>query len=146
MPHIPFSPIPYMASDWADDLGTNCVKIAQWNNTQQTWIIYEKGIGINNFTIDPGIGYFVYCTGNVEWTVAGQLIKNVTVNLSVGWNSLGWYNSTQTNADSVGEKLANCTAVAYWDSSLGRFITHPIGVNITNFTIKIGMGYFVYIK
>lgn len=145
MPHIPFSPTPYKAGDWADDLSSNCVKIAQWNTTQQNWIIYEKGVDSNNFTIDSGVGYFVYCTGTATWTVAGKLITSTTVNLTAGWNSIGWYNSTPTNAENLGKNIKNCTAIAYWHNTMGRFITHPIGVDISNFKIVIGEGYFVYV-
>lgn len=145
MPHIPYTPTPYNVWDWINALGSNCTKIAQWNNTQQKWLMYERGMETNNFTVDSGVGYFAYCIGNASWTLAGKLITNTTINLTMGWNSIGWYNSTQTNAESLGASIVNCTAVAYWNNILGRFVTHPMNTNISNFTVKIGEGYFVYV-
>lgn len=145
MPHIPYTPTPYKVWDWINALGSNCTKIAQWNNTQQKWLMYERGVESNNFTIDSGIGYFAYCIGNASWTVAGKLITSTIVNLSAGWNSIGWHNSAPADAENLGMGIVNCTAVAYWDNILGRFVTHPMGTDISNFTVKIGEGYFVHV-
>jgi len=44
------------------------------------------------------------------------------------------------------QNITNCTAIAYWDVTLGRFITHPAGTEISNFAVERGIGYFIYVK
>ncbi|MCG2826547.1 MAG: hypothetical protein L6265_08165, partial [Thermoplasmatales archaeon] len=80
-----------------------------------------------------------------DFTVQGSNITSQEVALEQGWNSIGWFNNTSTNASDLASKINYCTAVAYWNSTLGRFITHAAGSNISDFKIERGMACFVYV-
>ncbi|MBU4190067.1 MAG: hypothetical protein KJ886_03610, partial [Candidatus Thermoplasmatota archaeon] len=61
------------------------------------------------------------------------------------WNSIGWHNFTKTKAENLGQNITNCTAVAYWNVTLSRFIVHPVSTDISDFDIERGMACFVYV-
>ena len=64
----------------------------------------------------------------------------------MGWNSIGYFNITATTAETLAQNITNCTAVAYWNTTLGRFVTHSVGTDISNFTVKKGEGALIYTK
>ena len=132
------------ASDLANDIST-CTHVIKWNSTTQSWMAYEKATGINNFTFENGIGYWVYTTSTTDFTTEGTKISTQTMTLNKGWNSIGWFNETAVNASDLASKIKNCTAIAYWNSTLGRFITHVPGSDISNFRIERGMACLVYV-
>ncbi|MDI6887326.1 MAG: hypothetical protein QMC98_01630 [Candidatus Thermoplasmatota archaeon] len=123
----------------------NCSYIRMWNSTTQTFETHVKGTNENNFTIDDGIGYFVFLESASTFEIQGAKIILYSTSLAKNWNSIGWYNETSTTAESLAQNITNCKVIAYWDSNLGRFVTHPIGTNISNFAIERGKGYFAYI-
>lgn len=132
----------------AEDLAqkiNNCTHIARWNISTFSFETHAAGTNDSNFTIDNGMGYLVYVTGAITFTVTGFQINNTTHNLVAGWNSIGRFNVTNINAETLANNIPNCTAVAYWDNYLGRFITHPSETNISNFDIERGKGYMVYV-
>jgi len=108
-------------------------------------VTYEKATGINNFTFENGVGYWVYTTSAADFTTEGTKISTQTMTLNKGWNSIGWTNDTSTTAGVLASKIENCTAVAYWNSTLGRFITYFAGSGISDFKIEKGMACLVYV-
>lgn len=132
------------ASDLANDIST-CTHVIKWNSTAQSWMTYEKATGINNFTFENGVGYWVYTTTATEFTTEGTKISTQTMTLNKGWNSIGWKNDTSTTAGGLASKIENCTAVAYWNTTLGRFITYFAGSGISDFKIEKGMACLVYV-
>jgi len=125
---------------------TNCTHIGCWNNSLQKFIIHEKGTGTDNFNLQPGIGYHVYVSTKSKINITGTALKTLSVDLYKGWNSIGWRNFTDIDAESLAQNITNCTAIAYWDSTLGRFIIHPAGAEVSNFAVERGSGYFVYVE
>lgn len=123
----------------------NCTAVSKWNTSSSSFDTHYKGTDAHNFTIDDGVGYLIYVNCTSVFTITGKLILSVTINLKAGWNSIGWNNSTKTTAENLCQNITNCTAVAYWNSTLCRFIVHPTGTNISNFDVEIGNGYFVYV-
>lgn len=126
---------------------TNCTAVSMWNITTQTFMAYTTGGG-SNFNISSTDVFFVYInTTNISFKIVGTPIPpTTTATYSEGWNTIIWLNTTSTDAESFAQGITNCTAVAYWDTALSRFITHPVGTNISNFTINYGQGYFAFIK
>ncbi|MCG2827205.1 MAG: hypothetical protein L6265_11505, partial [Thermoplasmatales archaeon] len=143
-----FISVPKNASfETAEDLVAaieNCTHVGIWNTSKSSFDMHEKGAFENNFKIIHSVGYLVYVNSTSSLTSAGRAAYNEVINLETGWNSIGWHNST-TTAENLCQNITNCTAAAYWNSTLGRFIVHPAGTNISNFDVKIGGGYFVYV-
>jgi len=133
------------AGDLANAIN-NCTHIKRWDAAQQAWLLFTKASPENNFTIDNGIGYFVYITAATTFTVEGTKLAMEPIALKQGWNSIGWNNPTKIKAENLCQNITNCTAVAYWNNTLSRFIVHSVGTNISNFDIEMGCGYFVYVS
>ena len=134
--------------EWAGDLAnavSNCTHIGEWNSSTQRFEFYVKNTGTNNFALQQGRGYMVYTNSSSSLTLTGMNITITTINLNVGWNSIGRFNSTAATAESLAQNITNCTSVAYWNTTLGRFITHPINIEISDFAVERGGGYFVYV-
>ncbi|MBA3044543.1 hypothetical protein FP804_05355 [archaeon] len=123
----------------------NCTHISEWNISTSSFVSHQKGTDVNNFTINDGVGYMVYVEGDTVFEVNGIEILPVTMSLQQGWNSIGWFNETSTDAESLAQNVTNCTAIAYWNNTLCRFITHPVGTNISNFVVERGDGCLVYV-
>ncbi len=89
-----------------------------------------------------------FCTSmtSSSLTLTGTNITTAAIDLDIGWNSIGRFNITATAAELLVQDITNCTAVAYWNVTLGRFIIHPINTDIGDFIIERGMGVFVYVK
>ena len=134
--------------EYAGDLANNILNsthIGKWNTSSQQFEFYVKNTDTNNFTLQQGSGYMVYTNTTSSLMLTGTNITNITINMDAGWNSIGWHNFTKTKAENLGQNITNCTAVAYWNVTLGRFITHPINTDISDFGIERGMGCFVYV-
>ncbi|PJB21721.1 MAG: hypothetical protein CO114_03865 [Euryarchaeota archaeon CG_4_9_14_3_um_filter_38_12] len=134
--------------EWAGDLAnavSNCTHIGEWNSSTQQVEFYVKNTGTNNFALQQGRGYMAYTKTTSALTLTGTNITTATVELNVGWNSIGRFNSTAATAESLAQNITNCTSVAYWNTTLGRFITHPINIEISDFAVERGGGYFVYV-
>ncbi len=124
----------------------NCTHIGKWDSSAQEFEFYVKKTDANNFTLQNGIGYIVYTNTSSQLVLSGTNITSTTIDLSISWNSIGWYNFTSTKAEDLAQNIINCSAVAYWNVTLGRFVTHPINTDISDFVIERGMGVFVYVK
>jgi len=132
------------ASDLANNIST-CTHIIKWDPTTQSWITYEKTTGKNNFTLENGVGYFVFVTQAADFTIDGSLFSKPTLTLSKGWNSIGGFNETIIKASDLAKDIgSNCTIVSCWNETLQRFVTHTVGTNISDFNIECGKSYFVY--
>ncbi len=132
----------------AEDLAnaiSSCTHISKWNISTSSFVSHQKGTDVNNFTIDDGVGYIVYVEGDAVFEVNGIEILPVTMSLQKGWNSIGWFNETSTDAESLAQDITNCTTISYWNNTLGRFVMHPVGTNISNFVVEKGNGYLVYV-
>lgn len=133
----------------AEDLASateNCTKVGMWNASKSSFEMHEKGAAENDFKITHNVGYLLYVTSASNLISAGRAIYNGTVNLEIGWNSIGWHNSTKTTAENLCQSIPQSTAVACWNSTLCRLIVHPAGTNISNFNIEMGGGYLVYMS
>lgn len=134
----------FTAEHLADNI-ENCTHITMWNSTEQNFSLYTNGTSENGFDIKTGNGYMVYVTGNSTLTVQGDVFPNVTMQLKVGWNSIGRFNNTVITASNLAATIGNCTSIAYWNNTLSRYITHPVGTDISNFIIRKDMGCMVWV-
>lgn len=140
--------LPFSTEHTAESLAqniTNCTHVSKWNASLQELETHEKGSVENDFAIEDGVGYFVCLTDNSNFTVTGIDIPNVITALKIGWNSIGWFNETGITASELGQRIENCTAISYWNNTLGRFITHSVGTSVSDFAVNRGGGYFIFV-
>ena len=93
----------------------------------------------------PGEGYYIYATEYKEIVLTETWRRNLTVNLTLGYNLIGvsyskdkfW--SSQTFLGVItGKTVTGRTSVKL-------YITYIKGITDNNFTIDIGRGYYVYV-
>lgn len=124
----------------------NCTHIAKWNVTSQSFLIFSKTDSQNsNFTLNITESYLLYLTAKTSFKINGTIILNQNKNMIVGWNIIGWFN-TSISVTVLSKNVSDCKAVAYWDGLLGRFIVHPINTDISDFVVERGMSVFVYVS
>jgi len=120
-----------------------CNLILKWNNSKNDFDVYTPG-SPNNFVIENGIGYFISVSNNTILSVTGMPIQSVNITLLVGWNSLGWFNPTQTNASNIYNNIAGCNIVLRWNNSKDDFDVYVPGA--PDFVIEQGNGFFVSVS
>ncbi|MDI6917487.1 MAG: FG-GAP-like repeat-containing protein, partial [Thermoplasmatales archaeon] len=126
-------------------IGLNCTAVARWDNTSDRFVTHPAGTNISNFSVEVGIGYFVYVNGDSAFSISGKTISSKSITLKEGWNSAGRFNATETNASALGNSIDNCTHVAMWNNTFQQFATYKVGSGVNNFNVEQGMGYFVYV-
>jgi hypothetical protein len=123
---------------------TNSTVIIKLKPNIQTFIAHIKGIPHDDFLIEDGIGYFVHVINDSIFSGQGSVISSVNVHLYEGWNLIGWFNQTSTNAENLGENITGCTVVIMFNASTQTFKTHVVGTPHDNFIITSGMGILIW--
>lgn len=132
------------AGDLVNGIGSNCTHIARWNTSKQAFDLFWIGApGINNFTLEAGVGYNVYVTADTNFKLTGTKISTAAPSLMKDWNLLGWYNDTSTDAKTLAQSKGY-SSLAYWNNTKQRFVTYIRSTDIGNFVVKKGKGYFVW--
>ena len=144
--------VPCSHTFMASSLGAavpGCSIVAYWNATSSMFQSFLVGISPPgmDFAVQDGMGYFIYVANDTVFSQRGAAISGVNVSLAVGWNTIGWYNQTATNASSLGAAVDNCTIVAYWNATSSTFASFLVGISppAMDFRIERGMGVFVYV-
>ena len=129
----------------ASDLLTNIsnVTMVSWYDTvNETYKTVTIGGGYD-FPLQCGWGYFAYVTNEGNETFLGVPCENVSVQLDVGWNMIGWYNEYNTTASSLMENISNSTMISWYDTLSQTYKTRT-SAGVYDFIITMGMGVFVY--
>ena len=140
----------YTASSLAA-LIPGCTMIAHWNASTGSYSTFIVGVtppGSQwDFAIEDGISYYVKVTGDTSFTVSGVPLENVSITLYPGWNTIGWWHTSPTNASSLGGAIASCTMLAQWNAATSSYTTFLVGITPPgspwDFTVDCGMGVFV---
>ncbi|HEC76092.1 MAG TPA: hypothetical protein ENI33_02390 [Thermoplasmatales archaeon] len=130
----------YTASSLYADIPA-CNIILSWNASIADFDLYAPGIP-NDFVIENGTGYLIGVENDTFLNITGMPIESVNVPLYIGWNMLGWFNSTPTNASSLLNSIPGCNIVLKWNNSKEDFDLYAPGVP-NNFIIKQGDGFLV---
>jgi hypothetical protein len=62
-----------------------------------------------------------------------------------GWNLLTIPVDNDFDAETLGQHIGVCDAIAQWDAEHQEYIIHPVGTAVNNFEIHNGYGYFVHV-
>jgi len=135
-----------MASDLAENI-TGSIMISRFDSVNQTYKTYIVGGPPGfDFPVVDGYGYFVLVDQNSTLSMSGYRIDSVSVPLSIGWNMIGWYHSSDTTASSLSENVTGCIMVSWFDPISQSFKTYIVGGPPGfDFTITPGMGLFVLV-
>jgi hypothetical protein len=135
-------------SNWtAETMGENFTYsslISKFNGDTQVFSTHVVGTPSNDFSIENGIGYFVFMMNAHTFTVKDMPIKDISIPIYVGWNILGWYHCYNTTAEDLGNSITDCTIVIMFNESTQTFITHVVGTPWNNFVIQQGLGFFIW--
>ena len=142
--------IPVGVNLTARDLVENisaCNIVSRWDEINQSYKIYTQGMPEQyNFQLLPGNGYFAGLTSNENYSVVGMPITYVEVNLSIGWNLIGWFKDA-TNAKSLLQNITACNIVCKWDEINQSYKIYTQGMpEQYNFIINKGEGVFVSVE
>jgi len=133
-----------MSSDLAGDI-RDCLSVNSWDAVNQTYRPYIVGGPPDfDFPISPGMGLFVDADDASTLMLSGSVPVDVSVDLSIGWNILGWYNVSSTMASSLAENISGCLSVNAWDGVNQTYRPFIVGGPPDfDFPISPGMGLFV---
>ena len=131
----------------AETLGQNitgCTVVIKLNSSTQTFTTHVVGIPWDDFPIEDGVGYYVYCSHDSIFSIRDLTITSVNVSITEDWNLIGWYHDYDSTAESLGQNISGTSVVIKFDAVNQTFFTHVVGTPHDNFTIKRGMGLFIY--
>ncbi|HEC77068.1 MAG TPA: PKD domain-containing protein [Thermoplasmatales archaeon] len=117
-----------------------CSIILGWNASSGDFNLYVPGSPYD-FTIKDGQGYFIGMKNDSIFSLIDTPISSVSVPLYEGWNILGWFKSTPTNASSLLNSIQGCNIVLKWNESIQDFELYVPGAN--DFVITRGDGFLV---
>lgn len=125
--------------------GGACSEVNRWLNGG--WDAFINGLPFNNFSLEPGKGYFVRCTTASTWSMTGELIMApVPLELTPGWNLVAlpygphadlaqaWLNDIIAQGGAATE--VNRWLNGGWDAFIN-------GLPFNNFAIAKTQGYFI---
>jgi hypothetical protein len=116
------------------------------------FVTHPVGTSLNNFTVGAGKGYFVRCGRESTWRARGTRFGAAiaSVPLTSGYALLGLPLEPEPGAytaESAGQAVnaqgGAATQLIRYDAAAGRFVAHPVGTALSNFTLELGQGYFI---
>lgn len=125
--------------------GGDAAEIARWQNGG--WDGHVDPLPFNDFTTEPGRGYFVRTSAPGVWVWEGELVASpITLTLAPGWNLVGLSRLPQPlKAEDLLNEIAAqggaCSEIDRW--SQGAWVGHPRGYPVNNFDIRSHEGYFL---
>ena len=124
---------------------SGCQIVCCWDSIDQEYECFTiHSPSGYDFPIENGMGYFIGVTEDSNFSVTGRPISNVSIDLHIGWNLIGWFNETSTTAMSLLENITSCEIVCRWGSIAQEYDCFTSGSPPEySFPIEIGMGLFV---
>jgi hypothetical protein len=137
------------AADLIADIGDGALSVRYWRNSQQAYVIHQRGEEATDFAIVPGLPYFIEMDRDFIWHLEGDALpaRNqdlvTTQSTDVNAVAIPLERTDLRDAEQLANEIPNCDTVWYWDTERGGYVGHPIGTTINNFSIEPGYGYFV---
>jgi hypothetical protein len=139
--------VPFDVSWNAANLGQaipGCTVIVCFNAKTQMYTTHVVGIPYNEFSIEPGVGYFIYLTGDTSIMLGGKVISEVSVSIEPLWNMIGWCQDDNSTAGDLGLAINGTSTVCMFNAQTQQFMTHVVSIPYKDFTLSRGMGLFIY--
>ncbi len=126
---------------------SGCELVSWFDAENQSYKTYVNGSSAYDFQLISGYGLFVYMNQNLNLNISGAEITSVSVPLESGWDMIGWYKETETNASNIQSAITNCSQVSWYNTSkTPKGFTNYNIPGSPNFSIERGLGLFVYVN
>jgi hypothetical protein len=140
----------YSASSLISAIGENAKHIVGRDTTTGEYKSYTAGFSSleNDFQIQPDLGYYVYLSNNTSLSVHGILPGERNVNLSRGWNLVGWpsLNTSNVTIAFIKPLTENVKYVTLRDEITGEYVTYIPFFSEKDLPVKPGHGYFIFVN
>lgn len=120
--------------------------IAKYNGSFYTHTMGHIGY---NYTTLHGIGYYVFLNASGSSTYQRNNISDVPYNTQLfnRWNTVGWTNATDTNAEGVASSIGSaCKYTSMLNADGVTYTTHTVGFTSNNHAVEKGEGYWVWVN
>jgi len=134
------------AGQFGADIG-NVDYVARYNTINRTFTTHTIGNGAENFTTIHGRGYFVYVNVSGSSTYQRCNISDSPYDTSLlqGWNTIGWTNRTNTNAEGLISSVGStCKYTSSMNADGWSYTTHTSGFSSNNHVVEKGKGYWAW--
>jgi hypothetical protein len=153
------SVVPFTAAGLAGYVGGGVKKVVRFDAASQAFKTHTVGGIFNNFSLAVGGAYFIEVDSTVSTTLsfvgAVPEQESVTFGLAQGTSptdckynaiSIPLDRSDIANAAGLATAIGGVSKVTRWDASSQSFKTHTVGGAFNNFTVTIGMPFFVCVN
>ena len=133
------------AEQFGNDIG-NVTYVAMYNGS---FVSHTMTYVLNNFTVYHGIGYYVYLNASGSSAYQRNNIADTPYNTQLfnRWNTIGWTNSTDTNAEGVATSIGSaCKYTSSLNADGITYTTHTVGFTSNNHAVEKGEGYWVWVN
>jgi len=135
------------ASDVAGIKGVT--QVARYNPEGKEFEFYIKNVPAQSidFDIENDVGYWVFAEENSTSIVTGSVPSQRQVNLSKGWNLLGWTSVYRLKASQLAFLDDNTSQlISYNDQKQYEYYLTGLPSQSTDFVIDVGKGYWIHTK
>jgi len=126
-------------------------QVVKFDPATQTYKTYVVGMPLNDFTIDPSDGYWIYAASPKVLTLYGDLDHTPPVTRAVTLPGAGWMivtlntEKTTFNAQQLAAMYSGgVSQVVKWNAALGTYTTYVVGMPLNNFAIVPGQAYWLF--
>lgn len=143
--HVPFIAETLLTT--INDQGGDCDEIGRWMKDDDSWEYHNLGASYNNFDIELGEGYLVECNSDSTFTVTGNGVSSITIELMPTWSYISFpfapaFSKAEKMLQSINSQDGDCTEVHRLNNA-GEWVGHNLGSSQNNFNINRGEGYLV---
>jgi hypothetical protein len=139
------------AKSLLDAIGPNgllIMRIDKVGNCLDTYMVDDDKLGLPDFPIVVGEGYYVYTLGDTSFKLMGYLPGERTEPLTSGWNFIGHDGLKPISASQFLAKIQGGTGfvIMGYNPNTGNLDTYVMGDDSTfDFEVTPGRAYFVYV-
>ncbi len=131
-------------SDLLNNTSLHILMIAVFDNASQSYVTYTGSSLDTNLPVTIDRGYFILCDGTSTLYVTGVVPNAHYIDISQGWNMVGWSNNSVVKASDVMTQQAPYgLMLARFDVPSQSFVTYTGSTLDENFDVKPTEGYFI---
>lgn len=118
--------------------------LQEWDSSTQDFKIWSK-YGLQQFSeFNQNKSYFIHLTSNNSLDINGNCFENLTLNLSVGWETPSYIYNYSANVSGSQFKNITFDYMQKWNSSGQEFLAYsPIAVSNPFSDVQASEGYFI---
>jgi hypothetical protein len=125
------------------------MRIDKAGNCLQTYAVGDSDLGIPDFPIVVGEGYYLYVYGDTVFKLMGYLPGKRTESLTAGWNFIGHDGLKPMLASDMLKQVQGSTALLImgYNPNTGNLDTYVVGDDpMFDFEVTPGRAYFIWVS